>query len=55
MKDSMVQSQFDSLEEPTSDERDCLKVDVSGPSVDVQDMALATVERALEEAVSQTL
>lgn len=47
MKDSMVKSQFSSLEEPRSDETDCLILDVSRTLLDVQSLALDAVKRAL--------
>ncbi|KAK3686983.1 hypothetical protein LTR37_019285 [Vermiconidia calcicola] len=47
MKDSMVRSQFESLETPTEEERDVLSVDASGTSVEVQRLALETVNECL--------
>ncbi|KAI9674784.1 MAG: hypothetical protein M1817_001688 [Caeruleum heppii] len=49
MKDSMVHSQFNTLEEPKEDERDCLSVDVSGSLPQVLKMALKTVQQALAQ------
>ncbi|KAI9784546.1 MAG: hypothetical protein M1816_000812 [Peltula sp. TS41687] len=49
MKDSMVHSQFVSLEEPEEDERDCLSVDVSGSLTQVQRQALGMVQDTLTE------
>ncbi|KAI9797594.1 MAG: hypothetical protein M1833_005377 [Piccolia ochrophora] len=51
MKDSMVRSQFSSLEEPDKDERDCLSVDVSGTLLHVQRKALVMVQDALARDV----
>ncbi|KAB8339337.1 hypothetical protein FH972_022270 [Carpinus fangiana] len=52
MKDSMVKSQFASLEEPTRDEGDCLIVDVAGTMPEVQDLALTSVKEALKTHVA---
>ncbi|KAI9882500.1 MAG: hypothetical protein M1823_005749 [Watsoniomyces obsoletus] len=49
MKDSMVHSQFATLEEPEEDERDCLSVDVSGSLPQVQHEALRQVQAILEQ------
>ena len=49
MKDSMVHSQFKSLEEPYHDEMDCLKLDVSGAMAAVQRDALTLVQDVLAE------
>jgi gluconokinase len=51
MKDSMVRSQFQSLEEPTADElsKDVLCVDVSGSMVEVQRLAIAAVKNVLDK------
>lgn len=54
MKDDMVRSQFQSLEEPDIDETDCLVVDVDGTMPEVQDLALRTVKHALETVVETT-
>ncbi|KAK4988919.1 hypothetical protein LTR66_007200 [Elasticomyces elasticus] len=43
MKDSMVKSQLESLEEPREDESDVLSVDVSGSMAEVQRLALSVV------------
>lgn len=51
MKDSMVRSQFQSLEVPQADERDVLSVDVSGTSVEVQRLAVGVVEKAMGAGV----
>ncbi|KAK4560483.1 hypothetical protein LTR86_005680 [Recurvomyces mirabilis] len=50
MKDYMVHSQFQSLEAPMEDElgNDVLAVDASGNSVDVQNLALSAVSKALK-------
>ncbi|KAK3725180.1 hypothetical protein LTR37_000691 [Vermiconidia calcicola] len=47
MKDYMVRSQFESLETPTEEERDVLRVDASGTSAEVQRLALETVNECL--------
>ncbi|TKA39996.1 hypothetical protein B0A49_13628, partial [Cryomyces minteri] len=47
MKDSMVKSQFEALEEPTADEPDVLAVDVGGSMAEVQKLALDAVSEAL--------
>ncbi len=49
MKDSMVHSQFATLEEPEEDERDCLSVDVSGSLSQVQHEALRQVQAILAQ------
>jgi gluconokinase len=49
MKDSMVHSQFVTLEEPEEDEKDCLSVDVSGSVTQVQRQALGMVQDTLTE------
>ncbi|KAI9862575.1 MAG: hypothetical protein M1813_004427 [Trichoglossum hirsutum] len=49
MKDSMVKSQINSLEEPDESEIDVLSVDVSGSLSSVQGAALAKVEESLGE------
>jgi len=49
MKDYMVRSQFESLEAPTVEEGDVLRVDASGTSVEVQRLALEVVGRVMEE------
>lgn len=54
MKDSMVQSQIESLEKPTADEIDCVVVDVSGPSVKVLEQAIHTVKTAIASTVMET-
>lgn len=51
MKDSMVRSQFQSLEAPTVDEGDVLAVDASGDSVAVQALAKGVVEGVLVQDV----
>jgi gluconokinase len=50
MKDDMVRSQFQSLEEPTSLEmsKDVVSVDVSGTMAEVQQLALAAVASVLQ-------
>lgn len=48
MKDSMVRSQFESLEAPTEEETDVLAVDASGTSKEVQALALETVAREMK-------
>ncbi|KAK6006556.1 hypothetical protein QM012_006966 [Aureobasidium pullulans] len=47
MKDSMVKSQFDALEPPTTDERDVMSVDVSGDFASVQKLALEVVNQVM--------
>ncbi|KAK5152550.1 hypothetical protein LTR04_006416 [Oleoguttula sp. CCFEE 6159] len=47
MKDSMVKSQFEALEEPTADEPDVLAIDVRGSMAEVQKLALDAVSEAL--------
>lgn len=44
MKDSMVHSQFLTLEEPEDDEHDCLSVDACGSATQVQHEALDIVQ-----------
>ncbi|QIX01701.1 hypothetical protein AMS68_007218 [Peltaster fructicola] len=48
MKDSMVHSQFQSLEAPLADETDILSVDANGASSEVQKLAIAVVEKAMK-------
>ena len=47
MKDSMVKSQFESLEPPEADEDDVLTVDVSGDFESVQRLALEVVDETM--------
>jgi gluconokinase len=47
MKDSMVRSQFEALEEPTEKENDVLTVDVSGSVDEVELLALDAVSQAM--------
>ena len=47
MKDSMVKSQFEALEPPTTDERDVMSVDVSGDFASVQRLALEVVNQVM--------
>ena len=54
MKDDMVKSQFQTLEEPKADEGDCLIVDVGGTMPEVQDLALTAVKGALRKVVDTT-
>ncbi|KAB2577388.1 Shikimate kinase [Lasiodiplodia theobromae] len=51
MKDNMVRSQFESLEEPDQEElsKDVLAVDVSGTMPQVQDLALGLVQEVLKK------
>lgn len=49
MKDSMVKSQFNSLEEPKADEHDVLSIDVSGSLAEVQKLALGLVSKAMAD------
>lgn len=53
MKADMVVSQFDSLEEPTTEERDCLTLDVSGTTLQVQDAAVELLKHVLEKKVDE--
>lgn len=53
MKDDMVVSQFQSLEEPEADEWDVLTVEVGGTVDEVNHLALEAVERALEDVVAK--
>lgn len=50
MKDTMVHSQFSSLEEPTVDEKDVISIDVSGSIADVQRSAVDTIYRVQNES-----
>lgn len=54
MKVDMVKSQFQTLEEPTANEKDCLIVDVGGTMLEVQDLALTAVKGALQKVVEAT-
>lgn len=47
MKDSMVRSQFEALEEPTAKEHDVLTVDVAGTLADVEKLALEAVSQVM--------
>lgn len=47
MKDSMVKSQFESLEEPGQDEGDVVPVDVGGTKEEVQKTALEVVRKVM--------
>ncbi|KAK5116017.1 hypothetical protein LTR62_000473 [Meristemomyces frigidus] len=51
MKDYMVHSQFQSLEAPMEDELglDCMSVDASGTSKEVQELALDAVEKSIHK------
>lgn len=49
MKDSMVRSQLASLETPTPDEVDVLRVDASGDSKEVQKLAAAALTNTMAE------
>lgn len=49
MKDSMVRSQFEALEEPTEKEHDVLTVDVAGTLDDVEKLALDAVSQAMTD------
>jgi len=48
MKDYMVHSQFQSLEAPQGDETDVLSVEAAGTSLEVQKLALAVVNKVME-------
>ncbi|WPG99647.1 Hypothetical protein R9X50_00246600 [Acrodontium crateriforme] len=47
MKDSMVRSQFQSLETPQSDEVDIISVDASGTSTEVQNLSVDIVRKMM--------
>lgn len=47
MKDSMVKSQFESLEMPQRDEEDVLSVDAGGTSKEVLDLAVSAVQTVM--------
>lgn len=49
MKDSMVKSQFEVLEEPKEDETDVLTIDVSGDFASVHNLALEVVNKVMTE------
>jgi len=49
MKDSMVKSQFQALEEPTRDEEDVFVVDVSVTMPEVQSLAIDVVTKVLQQ------
>jgi len=49
MKDSMVKSQFDALEEPDKREHDVLSIDVSGSMAEVQSLALEAVSSVMAQ------
>lgn len=51
MKDDMVHSQFQTLQEPTSEETDCLVVNVSGTPLEVNEHVIGKVKIALEKMV----
>ncbi|KAI5800114.1 P-loop containing nucleoside triphosphate hydrolase protein [Geopyxis carbonaria] len=48
MKDDMVKSQFEALEEPDNTEKDVIVVDVSGPLQGVFDVAMEKVHECME-------
>ena len=50
MKDSMVASQFEALEEPDHTERDVISIDVSVPLESVQAATMAQVSRVMHGA-----
>lgn len=50
MKDSMVASQFEALEEPDHTERDVISIDVSVPLESVQAATMAQVNRVMHGA-----
>ncbi|KAL9055316.1 MAG: hypothetical protein Q9162_003623 [Coniocarpon cinnabarinum] len=54
MKEAMVRGQLSDLEEPSGEEKasDCLTVDVSGPSEEVQARALEAVKGVVAEHVA---
>lgn len=47
MKEDMVRSQFQTLEEPTDEETDCLIADVSGTPVEVNERVIEDVKGSL--------
>jgi len=49
MKDSMIKSQMEALEEPDKREHDVLSVDVSGSMTDVQQLALEAVSQVMAQ------
>jgi len=49
MKDSMIRSQMEALEEPDAKEHDVLTVDVSGSKLDVEKLALAAVSQVIAQ------
>jgi len=49
MKDSMVKSQFDALEEPREREHDVLSIDVSGSESEVERQALEAVSSVIAQ------
>lgn len=48
MKDDMVKSQFNSLEEPMADEMDCSIIDVSGQPAEVQKRVIEIVKKGMQ-------
>jgi len=54
MKDSMVKSQVNSLEEPRADEKDVLCIDVSASIAEVQKTALETVNSTMAVDAGQS-
>jgi len=51
MKDDMVFSQLEDLQAPTEDERDCISVEVAGTPVEVNELVLNDVKKALEHVI----
>lgn len=49
MKDTMVRSQFRTLEEPATDEYDCLVVDAKGTLQDVKRQAVEIAKQEIEK------
>lgn len=49
MKDSMIRSQMEALEEPDKREHDVLSVDVSGSMADVEQLALEAVSQVIAQ------
>ncbi|KAJ9647936.1 hypothetical protein H2201_001302 [Coniosporium apollinis] len=55
MKESMVRSQFQALEEPTEDETDVLPIDVNRTTAEVQTLALELVKEVMaQDTVEQS-
>lgn len=55
MKESMVRSQFQALEEPTEDETDVLPIDVNRTTAEVQTLAIQLVKEVMAEGTAEQL